>query len=452
MTDAARVLVVDDDAGVVAFLVEVLEDAGFRAEGLTDPAEALARVEAEPFDLVVSDVEMPGLRGPDLMRAIHGRRPDQLVLLMTAFGSVDMAVDAVRAGACDFVSKPFSPDRIVLAVERALEERRMRRQIVRLRRQLPAGDDADRVVARSPAMQRVCDLARRAARGGVTVLLGGESGVGKNVVARLVHDAGDRAGGPFVQVNCAALPEALVESELFGVRRGAFTDAREDRRGLLVEADGGTLFLDEVTEMPLATQPKLLDVLETGRVRAVGAAEPVAIDVRFVAATNAAIEQAVADGRFRSDLYYRLNVVRIEVPPLRSRPEDIEPLVELLLERACGRQGRGLLGVSASAWRWLRTWHWPGNVRELANTIERAVALAEHDTLTLDDVRPPAPSAAGEDFLAGAVAAGMRLADLEAAYIDRVLQHTAGNKVEAANLLGIDRRTLYRRLDAREDE
>ncbi|MCB9535343.1 MAG: sigma-54-dependent Fis family transcriptional regulator [Myxococcales bacterium] len=452
MTDAARVLVVDDDAGVVAFLVEVLEDAGFRAEGLSDPAEALARVEAEPFDLVVSDVEMPGLRGPDLMRAIHARRPDQLVLLMTAFGSVDMAVDAVRAGACDFVSKPFSPDRIVLAVERALEERRMRRQIVRLRRQLPGGEDAERIVARSPAMQRVCDLARRAARGGVTVLLGGESGVGKNVVARLVHDAGDRAGGPFVQVNCAALPEALVESELFGVRRGAFTDAREDRRGLLVEADGGTLFLDEVTEMPLGTQPKLLDVLETGRVRAVGAGEPVAVDVRFVAATNAAIEQAVADGRFRSDLYYRLNVVRIEVPPLRSRPEDVEPLVELLLERACARQGRGLLGVSASAWRWLRTWRWPGNVRELANTIERAVALAEHDTLTLDDVRPPAPPAAGEDFLAGAVAAGMRLADLEATYIDRVLQHTGGNKVEAAQLLGIDRRTLYRRLEARDDD
>jgi DNA-binding NtrC family response regulator len=441
----ARVLVVDDDVQVVELLVEILDDGGYLAEGCVKPAEGLARVAAAPSDLVISDVEMPGLRGPDLMRAIHAERPDQLVLLITAFGSVDTAVEAVRAGACDFVSKPFSPDRLLLAVERALAERRMRREIVRLRQ--VAADVPEQIVARSPAMRRVVDLARRAARADVTVLLSGESGTGKNVVARLIHDASPRAGGPFVQTNCAALPDTLVEAELFGVRRGAFTDAREDRSGLLQQASGGTLFLDEVGEMPLGTQPKLLNALETGRVRPVGGDRELQTDLRLVAATNQNIEEAVETGAFRSDLYYRLNVVRLEVPPLRSRPEDVEPLVQLFLAGACERLGRPLLGVSAPAWRWLQTWHWPGNVRELSNTVARSVALAEHDTLTLDDVRPPVAPAGGGDLLAGALASGMTLADLEAAYIDRVLAHCEGNKVKAAQLLGIDRRTLYRRLD-----
>jgi DNA-binding NtrC family response regulator len=440
-----RLLIVDDDAEVVAWLAESLTEAGYAVEGVTSPREALARVERTAFDLVVTDVYMPELRGTDLMREIHARRPGQLVLLVTAFGSIDMAVEAVRAGAADLVTKPFSLERLKLAIERAIEERQMRREIVHLRRALPVTAEGT-LVARSPAMQKAVELARRVARAGLAVLITGESGVGKGAMARFVHESSDRASGPFVPVNCAALPGPLVESELFGVRRGAFTDAREDRAGLFTRARGGTLFLDEIAEMPLETQPKLLHALETGRVRPVGATDEVETDVRVVAATNRPLEEALRDKTFRSDLYFRLNIVRIEVPPLRERPEDVEALVDVFLAKACARQGRPLMGIAAEARRWLLRHDWPGNVRELANVVERAVALADHDTIVLDDLQLAGGSAPSGDFLGEAVARGMTLADVERAYIDRVLQATGGNKVQAAELLDIDRRTLYRRL------
>ena len=446
----ARILVVDDDAGVGDYLVEMLGEEGYLTESETSPRAALARIAATEYDLVVCDVEMPELRGTELMTAIHARRPGQLVLLITAFGSIDLAVQAMRAGACDFITKPFHSELLVLGIERALRERQMHKEIVRLRDTLAESDTGD-LIARSPPMRRVVELARRAARSKVSVLMSGESGVGKGHVARLIHALSERRDRAFVQVNCAALPATLVESELFGVRKGAFTDARDDRPGLFLQASGGTLFLDEIGEMPLESQPKLLQALETGMVRPVGASKEVAVDVRVIAATNKSIEESLKNQSFRADLYYRLNVIRIEIPPLRERPEDIEPLVDQCLNRACRKLNLPIVGISSEALRWLLSYHWPGNVRELANQIERAVALAEHDTILLPDLR--LVSEMGDPpFLHAAAAAGSSLADVERAYIRKVMQATNGNKARAARVLGIDRRTLYRKLGEEDPE
>jgi DNA-binding NtrC family response regulator len=444
----ARLLVVDDHEELTSWLVEELAREGYAAEGCVDPQAAVQMVIDGDYELVIADVEMPGLRGPELMAEVQRSKPGQLVLLITAFGSVDMAVQAVRAGACDFVTKPFTLEVLLLAVERALAERRMRREIVRLRRsagrQAPSG-----IVARSDAMQRLLERARRAARVSSAVLLTGETGVGKGTLAQYLHASSPRSQGPFVQVNCGGIPTSLVEGELFGVRRGAYTDAHQDREGLFVRANGGTLFLDEVGELPPEAQPKLLHALETGRVRPLGGAQERTVDVRIVAATNRDLHEAVRQRQFRADLLFRLDVIRLELPPLRGRPEDIEGLVDLFLDRFSARLGRSITGISEDAMAWLRGRPWPGNVRELANIIEQAVALGDHDVITLDDLRqeaahtpPPGPVSALDE----AAAAGTTLGEVELAYMRRVLEACEGNMSEAARRLGIDRRTLYRRL------
>ncbi len=446
----ARILVVDDDASVVDYLVDALGDDGFAVTGSSSASDALEHIGETGFDLVIADVEMPDMRGPDLMAAIHARRPQQLVLLITAFGSIELATSAIRAGACDFLTKPFTIEVLVHAVDRALQERQLRREIVRLRRRIESEDSAGGPVAHSPAMRRVLDVARRVATTGSTVLLTGESGVGKGALAAFIHRASGR--GRYLQINCAALPPALVESELFGVRRGAFTDAREDRSGLFIEARGGTLLLDEVGELPLDVQAKLLQVLETQRVRQVGGTSEIETDARLVAATNRPLEADVRAGRFRSDLYHRLNVIRIAIPPLRERREDIQPLVDHLLPRICERVRGTTLGLSAAAMRWLLAYDWPGNVRELAHVLERAVALTEHDTIVLDDVRTESVVAdSDDDSLTEAARRGLTLAAVEDAYIARVLARVDGNKAHAARILGIDRRTIYRKLGGHEE-
>jgi DNA-binding NtrC family response regulator len=444
MAEHAKILVIDDDPAVVAFLVEELE-ADYAATGETSARAGLERAVTGDFDIVITDVEMPALRGTELLAELLERKPGQLVLLITGFGSIELAVQAVRAGACDFVTKPFKMPALLLAVERALRERTMRREIVRLRREL--GDDRGNLVAGSPAMVKVLDLARRAARATATVLVTGESGSGKGALARWIHDHGARAAGPFVHVNCAALPSGLVEAELFGVRRGAYTDARESRDGLFAEASGGTIFLDEIAEMPLDVQGKLLQVLESSRVRPVGGGE-VAIDAHVIAATNRAIDDAVHAGQFRIDLFFRLNVIRIEMPPLRERAGDIPELVNALLARA-SRGAAAPIGITDDAMRWLARHDWPGNVRELANVVERAVALTDHDTIVLEDVRDLDTRAAVDptaDLLTGAAERQLPLAELERSYIRRVLDANGGNVSRAARILGIDRRTLYRKL------
>jgi DNA-binding NtrC family response regulator len=453
MTPKPKLLIVDDDQDLVELFVDRLRDDGYDAEGETDPKRALDRVGLGDLDLVVTDVEMPGLRGIDLLRAIQAKVPGQLVLLMTGFGTIDLAVRALREGACDFLTKPFEHPVLKQAVERALRERAMRREIVRLRAWRAEDEpEAGTLVARSEAMRRVVELGRRVARTDSAVLLRGESGVGKTALARFVHDQGARRRGPFVAVNCAAIPATLFESELFGVEKGAFTDAKERRVGLVAQATGGTLLLDEVGELPLELQAKLLQVLESGEVRPVGATRGVPVDVRVIAATNADLEALVKEGRFRRDLYFRLNVVGIEIPALRQRRDDLLPLVDDLLARICRRVGREVMGVSADALRWIETRPWPGNVRELANTLERAVVLADHDTLVREDFEEPArEEATAEGAVDALLDAGWTLARIEAASIERALERHEGNKTEAARQLGIDRRTVYRHLDREGD-
>ncbi len=445
MPKTKQLLVIDDDSGVVEYLTEMLTSHGYRVSGETDPQRALERLETEHFDLVISDVEMPGMRGLDLMSAIHGRKPGQLILLITAFGSIDLGVRSLQAGACGFVTKPFSINDLIASIERAFRDRQMRRVIVRV-----TSDDQNVIprglVAESPKMQKILQLASRAAHINSPVLLTGESGAGKGALARFIHEHSPRAKGPFLQINCAALPFTLVESELFGVRKGAYTDAREHRPGLFVEAEGGTLFLDEIAEMPLAIQPKLLQALETGKVRPVGSASEIATDVRIIAATNQPIEKALQNGLMRPDLYYRLSVIRFDLPPLRERLPDLEHLVDHLLQNAQTKLQRQIQGISAEAMRWIRAYSWPGNVRELANMLERAVALTEHDTILLEDLAQAIQPPINDNLLGNAATQSMTLAELEIAYIRRVLEITQGNKVQAAKILGIDRGTLYRKL------
>lgn len=440
-----RLLVVDDDQGVVDFLCESLTEKGFAVTGLTSPQAALAQVKREDVDLVITDVEMPQIRGTELLAAILAEKPTQLVLLITAFGSIDLAVSAVKAGACDFVTKPFKIEALLFAIERAFRDRQIRREIVRLRAAvLP--DAPGQLIARSPAMQKVLDAARRSARADSTVLLTGETGTGKSALARFLHDSSARREQPFLQLNCAALPPHLIESELFGVRRGAYTDAREDRAGAFVAAGEGTVFLDEVGELPLEVQAKLLHVLETGKVRPLGGTGEVRVRARIVAATNQHLEVLLREGRLRPDLYYRLNVIRIEVPPLRERREDIVPLVDLFLGRASERHARAVIGVSAAAMKRLVAHPWPGNVRELMNLLERAVALSDHDTILPEDLDFP-PRQGGGDGLLDGVGEDRPLEDVERAYVRRVVEAHGGNKAAAARILGINRRTLYRKLE-----
>ncbi|WP_077731961.1 sigma-54-dependent transcriptional regulator [Methylocaldum sp. 14B] len=444
-----RLLVVDDDSGVVDFLVEMLKQARYSALGVTDAGQALDALAEEPFDLVITDVEMPGMRGLDLMAAIHEKRPDQLVLLMTAFGSIDLAMQSVRAGACDFLAKPFRIEELYASVERALRDRQMRRTAVRV-----GAPDTDTVTetgelgftARSPRMQQVLKLAKRAAAVTSTVLLAGESGTGKSAIARWIHELSPRRTGPFVSVNCAALPQTLVESELFGARKGAYTDARQDRPGLFAQANGGTLFLDEIAELPLEVQPKLLQALEAGTIRPLGHTRETVVDVRLIAATNQPLEQRVNERLFRADLYHRINVIRLEIPPLRERTEDIDDLVDVLIRRIGLRLRKPSPAVSVDALRWIRAYRWPGNVRELANTLERAIALAEHDTLLLEDLAQASRLPGNDHFLHDALARGWTLEDVQRAYIRHVLDATGGNKIQAARILGVDRSTLYRKL------
>lgn len=454
MTERARILVVDDDPGVVDLWTEVLCAAGYRTVGMTDPRLGLRRALEEPFDLVLCDVQMPQMRGTELLERLVAERPRQLVVMITAFGSIEAAVSALQAGAADFVSKPCSAETLLHVVGRALRERQLRREVVRLRRRIGAQDDGPAgMVAQSAAMKRALELARRVARASGPVLLQGESGTGKTLLAQYIHEHSDRASQAFVAVNASTLPEQIAEAELFGVKRGAYTDAVADREGLLRRAHRGTVFLDEVVELPLAVQAKLLTVVEGGRLRPVGGARDEYVDLRLIAASNRALSEAVNDGQFRADLRYRLDVLTIHLPPLRERGEDLTPLVELWLDRLAERHGRETLGISAAGWRWLHAWHWPGNVRELINRLERAIVFSDHDFLGPEDFADPVatPPAAEADAVAAGLAQAARLglsaAELEQRYLLTALRAASGNKTEAARILGIDRRTLYRKLD-----
>ena len=441
--EGGRLLVVEDDDAMRALLEEELRQAGHAVSTATRGDQALSVLDATPIDVVISDLVMPGLRGDDLLAGIRRRYPEIPVVIITAFGSIDSAVAMVKSGAFHYLAKPFRTGHLLMTVANALRERRLRMEIRGLRDALGGGRDA--LVAEGPAMRSVLEIIGRAAAVDSPVLILGESGSGKELVARALHDGGPRRTFAFQALNCSAIPETLLESQLFGHRRGAFTDAREDRRGLIQEADGGTLFLDEVGDMPLPLQSKLLRVLQAREIQPLGAASPVRVDVRVVAATHRDLEALIAAERFRQDLYFRLDVIEVRVPPLRERPEDLVPLVALLLEKHCRRLGRGPCSVSLEAMEALRRHSWPGNVRELQNALERALVLGRDDVIWPHDLpeaigRPQPPgreSPAGESTLA----------DVEREHILTTLRSLKGNKAAAARVLGLDRKTLYRRLD-----
>jgi two-component system response regulator HydG len=443
------VLVVEDDAAMRDLLVEELTDAGFAVEAAAGGRTGVERVRQGGVDVVVSDLRMPDLDGFDLLRDIKATENSPHVIVITAFGSIDTAIRAVKLGAFDYITKPFEIEALVLAVEKALSERGLRRELARLQREVARPYRFENIVGRSPAMQEVFGLISRLAGSTASVLITGESGTGKELIARAIHFNSPRAKAPFVAVNLAAIPDTLIESELFGYKRGAFTDARTDRTGLFLEANGGTIFLDEIGELSPPLQAKLLRVLQEREIRPLGATRSEKIDVRVVAATNRDLEQRMREGQFREDLFYRLNVIHIALPALRSRPEDILPLAEHFLHEAARRKegSRRGLRFSQAAVKALLAYHWPGNVRELENVVERAVALADGDEIGVDDLPAQVRERRSTDILAGALARGLTLADLEREYIERVLAAEGGNKTRAANRLGLDRKTLYRKLE-----
>jgi two-component system, NtrC family, response regulator HydG len=445
----ATILVVDDDAAMSSAVCEVLRQTGYLPLSAQSGGEALEIVKQERPDLLISDLRMTEMTGHQLQQELQTISPDLPVVIITAFGTIESAVESMKLGARDFITKPFSNKQLLLVVSRALENRRLRQEVKQLRVELAHSYGLHNIIAADPKMAAVLEMVERVADSPATVLITGESGTGKDLLARALHFSSPRRDGPFVPINCAAIPENLIESELFGYARGAFTDARQAKTGLFVAARGGTLLLDEVGEMPLALQSKLLRAIEDKKIRPLGATEEILVDVRIVAATNANLERDLESGRFRSDLYYRLATVTVAVPPLRERPADIPLLIKHFLSRTAAEAGRPAPEIDSEAMARLLRYDWPGNARELQNAIQRGVILARNNLLTMTELPP---KVAGLDisqarFLGEAVDKQLSLDQIERDYIQAVLDAVDGNKTEAANILQIDRKTLYRKLE-----
>ena len=441
------VLVVDDDADMRSLLCDVLQGRGHQCTGVGSGEEALKQLGAEDYAVVLTDLRMKGMLGTELLAEVKRRYPDIGVILMTAFGSVETAVEAMRHGASDYLTKPVKTEELVRVVERAIREAALRREVSRLRKEVHKEYSFHQILGKSKPMQAIFDLIRRVADSPTNVLITGESGTGKELVAKALHYNSDRQDAPFVPVNCAAIPEQLLESELFGHMRGSFTDAKMDKRGLFEEAQKGTLFLDEISELPLMLQAKLLRAIQEREIRRVGATKSIPVDVRIIAATNLNLVDEVKQKRFREDFYYRLNVIELRLPPLRERREDIPILVDAFLKKCAQGRGKEVKGVSESALAMLADYSWPGNVRELENVIERAVTLSHSDIIGPDDLPIQVQGARGDRrILDEAAERTLPLHEVEKEYIVKILEKTGGNKYQAAHVLGIDRKTLYRKL------
>ncbi len=444
----AEILIVDDDREIRELLAAGLHRSGYTACTALDAHQALERARQADLDVVVTDVAMEGMDGLELCRRLADARPDVPVIVLTAHDDVETAIGAIRAGAYDFITKPLSVDAFVVAVERAVAHRQLEVEIRRLREAGHEAPGIENILGRSDAIRGVIDLIHRVAPSEATVLVTGESGTGKELVARAVHDLSARRQAPFVAVNCAAMPQALLESELFGHVRGAFTDAKQARTGLFLQAGAGTIFLDEIGELPAEMQVKLLRVLQERVIRPVGGDEETPVKARVVAATNRDLETDVEEGRFRADLYYRINVVQIDVPPLRARRGDVQALAHHFLAGHAARGGKSITGISTAAARKLIDYDWPGNIRELENCMERAVALARLSEITVEDLPDPVREHQSTRLVIGGddPEQMLTLAEMERRYVRRVLSSVGGNKSRAARILGIDRRSLYRRL------
>ena len=440
----AHLLIVDDEPSARSTLALLLRTRGHRvleADGLT---AATKRLGEEVFDLVITDLRMPGGDGLEVLRAVKAHAPTTEVILLTAYAGWRSAKEAIRLGALDYFEKGEDPDELYHRIDKALAERRLRRENENLREQLRERYGLPGLIAQSPAMQGVLDLVERVAPTDATLLILGESGTGKEVIAKAVHHASPRAARPFVAVNCGAVPETLLESELFGFTRGAFTGAIASKLGLFEEAHGGTLLLDEIAEMPAALQVKLLRALQSGEIRRLGATQATTIDVRVIAATNRDLAAMIADGSFREDLFYRLNVIEVRLPPLRERREDIPVLAEHFMAQEAGKLGR-VVRLSAEAVERLLRYPWPGNVRELENAVERAAILTRGETVTPDDL-PPHVAAALTLGPSPALPRQTTLADAERCHILTTLERVGRNQSAAAEALGIGRTTLWRKL------
>ena len=440
-----RVLVVDDEENLRVVLRALLRRHGYEVETAANGDEALSLVDAFGPDFVLTDVRMPKMGGLDLLATLKAKGNDATVIVMSAYGNMDMAIEAMKSGAYDYVQKPFKPDEVVLALRKAEERELLRRENRALREEIRKEHKFEDILAKSPSMQEVFRTISKIADYKTTVLVTGESGVGKELVARAIHRRSSRRGGPFVAVNCGAIPENLLESELFGHKRGAFTDAVQDRRGLFEEATTGSLFLDEIGELPIGLQVKLLRVLEDEKIRRVGETRDLKVDVRIITATHRDLMAETKAGRFREDLYYRLNVLPIHVPPLRDRRDDIPLLVEHFLTRNNARLGTAIRGLDTESRRLLYEYSWPGNVRELENTIERAMVLSEGDLLVAADLSERIREARDPvqmQLTSGELSVKKTTRIIEEILIRRALQKTKGNRTRAAEVLEISHRAL----------
>jgi len=447
MNGAVRTLLVEDEANMVRTLAKILERKGYAVDAASNGEEALQRLSEASYDLVITDLNMPVMDGMQLLRAMKERQLTPATIVLTGHGTIQSAVEAMKLGAGDYLIKPCHPDELLMVAARLLELRQLRREVTQLRRQLRRYDHFGAIIGHSPRMQEIYQIIDAVSQNKSNVLLSGENGTGKELVARTIHNKGPLAAQPFLAINCGALSETLLESQLFGHRKGAFTGAIDDHDGVFQAAEGGTLFLDEISEIPLPLQVKFLRAIQEKEVTPLGSTRPVHVDVRLIAATNGDIEEAVHDGSFRSDLFYRLNVVAIHMPALRDRREDIELLVEHFIQEFSGVYGVEPKRVTPEAMQRILDYAWPGNIRELQNAIERAFALSNEPQITPKDL-PPALLRAGEPAAAAdAPAEPVPLEELEKRNILAALHRSGGNKNEAARLLGIDRQRLYRKIE-----
>jgi DNA-binding NtrC family response regulator len=440
------ILIVEDEAKMRRLLELNLGDDGFTVFSAEDAESGLKLLRDHPVDLVVTDLKLPGMNGLEFLQAVKRQNAALPVVVMTAFGSVETAVDAMKAGASDYVLKPFSLAEMRLVIHKELDVRNLREENRSLREALGKRYSHPNIVARSPKMQEVLATVERVAPTNATVLLGGESGVGKDLIARAIHEKSRRASGPFLKINSTAIPENLLESELFGFEKGAFTGAVASKPGKFELADKGTLFLDEIGDVPPVTQVKLLRVLQEREFERLGGTKTVKVDVRLIAATNKDLREALEQGTFREDLYYRLNVVPIDIAPLRERKEDIPDLVDLFITRFAGESGKVIEGIAPQAMQLLVNYHWPGNVRELQNIVERACALSKGTQLDIADIHIDARPSKSGNGAPGFLPDGMTLEQWEDEMVQEALRRANGNKSQAARLLGLSRNALRYRL------
>jgi len=439
-----KVMIIDDEESLRHMLSVILKMEGYEATAFEDAEKALGALSKDDYDFILCDIRMPGMDGLAFLKALSERGDEHTVIMMSAYGTIDTAIECMKLGAYDYVSKPFKSDEIILTLRKAEEREKLKRENRRLKEEVAQRFDISNIITVDARMLDVLELVKKVASYSTTVLIRGESGTGKELIARALHTSGDRASGPFVAVNCAAIPGPLLESELFGHVKGAFTDARRDKAGLFEEASGGTIFLDEVGELPMELQVKLLRVLQEGEIRRVGGTKSIRIDTRVVAATLKDLADEIREGRFREDLYYRLNVIEITLPPLRERPGDIERLAEHFTGLYARKFGKKVKGLSKDALGALMKYGWPGNVRELENVIERAMILEEGEVIEKSSLPMGVSSPSAEPQLASTVGLSIKKAHeaMERDFIKRALEATKNNKTRAAELLEISQRAL----------